>query len=446
MNIILLSGGSGKRLWPLSNDIRSKQFLKIFRDPCGNPESMLQRMYRQIKDTDKEAAITIATSKTQVSAIHNQLGHGIGLSVEPCRRDTFAAIILASAYLHDVEHVSEEEAVAVCPVDPYVDREYFTCIGELGKLAEAGTAKLMLMGIVPAYPSDKYGYIIPGDEQKISRVHTFKEKPDEETAKEYIAKGGLWNSGVFAYKLGYVLQKAEERAGCSGYYELLQRYDSLPRISFDYEVAEKEEDIQVLRYSGKWKDLGTWDTLSESMSDAITGYGIMDETCGNVNIINELDIPVLVMGIHNAVVSAGPDGILVADKIRTGCLKHYVHLIREEARFAEKSWGEYKVIHISEHSITVMITVKAGRHMSYHSHELRDEVWTIVSGNGRTVVDGVEQYVKRGDIIAIQAGCRHTVIADSSGLEMIEVQMGEGISVHDKKKFAFDMQAGWECR
>ena len=108
MNIILLSGGSGKRLWPLSNDIRSKQFIKFFKKEDGSYESMVQRVYRQIKKVDTDATVTIATSKTQVSAIHNQLGENVGISVEPCRRDTFPAIALATAYLVDVLHVSPE--------------------------------------------------------------------------------------------------------------------------------------------------------------------------------------------------------------------------------------------------------------------------------------------------------------------------------------------------
>ena len=118
MNIILLSGGSGKRLWPLSNDVRSKQFIPIFKKEDGSYESMVQRVYGQIKSVDPDTKVTIATSKTQVSAIQNQVGRDVGICVEPCRRDTFAAIVLATAYLHDVMGISEEEAVVVCPADP----------------------------------------------------------------------------------------------------------------------------------------------------------------------------------------------------------------------------------------------------------------------------------------------------------------------------------------
>ena len=210
MNIVLLSGGSGKRLWPLSNDIRSKQFIKIFKTPDGERESMVQRVYRQIKKVDGDAKVTIATSKTQVSAIHNQLGESVGISVEPCRRDTFPAIALATAYLHDVQGVGREEPVVVCPVDPYVEDSYYAAIHRLSDEAERGTARLVLMGIAPDSPSDRYGYILPKTQEEVSKVESFKEKPDTATAAKYIAQGGLWNGGVFAYKLGYVLDRAHE--------------------------------------------------------------------------------------------------------------------------------------------------------------------------------------------------------------------------------------------
>ena len=258
MNIVLLSGGSGKRLWPLSNDVRSKQFIKLFKTEDNDYLSMVQRVYNQICEVDKDANVTIATSKTQVSAIHNQLGKQVGVCVEPCRRDTFPAIALATVYLHDVKGVSEDEAVIVCPVDPYVNLDYFQAVKKLGELAEAGNANLTLMGIEPTYPSEKYGYIMPTDKESISKVDSFKEKPDTETAKTYINQGALWNAGVFAYKLGYMLDKAHELIDFENYEDLFNKYETLTKISFDYAVVEKEDNIQVMRFSGQWKDLGTW--------------------------------------------------------------------------------------------------------------------------------------------------------------------------------------------
>lgn len=437
MNIVLLSGGSGKRLWPLSNDIRSKQFIKIFQTPAGEYESMVQRVYRQIRRIDPEAKVTIATSKTQVSAIHNQLEEHVGISVEPCRRDTFPAIALASAYLHDVQGVSEEEAVVVCPVDPYVNEDYFAALKELGRLAEAGSANLVLMGIEPTYPSEKYGYIIPEGKEPVSRVSTFKEKPDVKTAEEYIKKGALWNGGVFAYKLKYVLDKARELLDYTDYQDLFGRYDTLQKISFDYAVVEKETNIEVMRFAGEWKDLGTWNTLTEAMEEQSIGEAILNETCENVHVINELDVPVLCMGLKDMVVSASPEGILVSDKEQSSYIKPYVDQIDQQIMFAEKSWGSFRVLDVEDESMSIKVTLNAGHRMNYHSHERRDEVWNVISGRGRSIVDGMEQPVKAGDVVTMQAGCRHTLIADTE-LKVIEVQLGREISVHDKRKYELE--------
>lgn len=437
MNIVLLSGGSGKRLWPLSNDIRSKQFIKIFKAEDGTYESMVQRVYRQIRKADESATVTIATSKTQVSAIHNQLGENVGISVEPCRRDTFPAIALATAYLHDVLGISEEESVVVCPVDPYVEDDYFEKVKELSEQADKGEANLVLMGIEPTYPSEKYGYIIPESPEDISNVSCFKEKPDIKTAESYIAQGALWNGGVFAYKLKYVLNKAHELIDFTDYEDLFSKYDTLTKISFDYAVVEKEEKIQVMRFSGQWKDLGTWNTLTEAMEESKVGEAMMNEECKNVHIINELDVPILAMGLSDVVISASPDGILVSDKEQSSYIKPFVDQLDQQIMFAEKSWGSFRVLDVESGSMTIKVILNAGHQMNYHSHKHRDEVWVVTSGKGHTIVDGMEQEVGVGDVITMQALCRHTIIADTE-LTLIEVQLGKEISVHDKQKFALE--------
>ena len=433
MNIILLSGGSGKRLWPLSNDIRSKQFIKIFKTVDGY-ESMVQRVYRQIKEVDAEANVTIATSKTQVSSIHNQLGSAVGVCVEPCRRDTFPAIALATAYLHDVKGVGLDDAVVVCPVDPYVNNDYFAALKGLSDLAEQGNANLSLMGIEPTYPSEKYGYIIPESADAVSSVKTFKEKPDAATAEKYIARGALWNGGVFAYKLRYVLDKAHELIDFTDYHDLFNKYETLKKISFDYAVVENESKIQVMRFAGQWKDMGTWNTLTEAMEEPSIGKAILNDTCEGVNVLNELDVPVLCMGLKNVVVSASPEGILVSDKEQSSYIKPYVDSIHHQIMFAEKSWGSFSVLDIEHESMTIKITLNPGHGMNYHSHENRDEVWTIISGTGRAILDGAEKQVKAGDILTMQAGCKHTIFADTE-LKIIEVQLGKAISVEDKQKY-----------
>lgn len=434
MNIILLSGGSGKRLWPLSNDIRSKQFIKIFKKEDGSYESMLQRVYRQINTICPDAVVTIATSKEQISAIRNQLGPDVGISVEPCRRDTFGAIVLATAYLHDVRGVSEEEPVIVCPVDPYVDEDYFESLKALGIQVEAGQANLVLMGIEPAYPSEKYGYIIPKDTGQVSMVESFQEKPDAVAAREYIAKGALWNAGVFAYKMKYVLAKAQEQITFTSYQDLLLKYGRLEKISFDYAVVEKEPLIQVQRFSGKWKDLGTWNTLTEAMEESVIGKAVLDGTNESVHIVNELNVPIICMGMKDAVISASPEGILVSNKERSSYIKPYVDKINQQVMFAEKSWGSYHVMDVEHESLTVKIVLQAGNRMAYHSHNRRDEIWNIVSGEGAVCIDGVEQTVRAGDVVTMRAGCRHSIAAVTD-LIAVEIQIGKEISVYDKQVF-----------
>ncbi|WP_314536897.1 sugar phosphate nucleotidyltransferase [uncultured Selenomonas sp.] len=434
MHIVLLSGGSGKRLWPLSNDIRSKQFIPFFRQSDGARHSMAQRVCGQVRHAIPGAKITIATSKTQVSVLRNQLGEAVDICVEPCRRDTFPAIALVSAYLHDVKGVDETEAVAVCPVDPYVEDSYFVAVHQLTQLVGTGAGELMLMGIEPTYPSEKYGYILPQNKEQVSHVLSFREKPDADAAQRYIDEGALWNSGVFAYCLGYVLTRARQLLGCSDYEGLLAAYESLEKISFDYAVVEHEDNIGVLRYGGAWKDLGTWNTLTEIMEETALGDAVLDDGCRNTHVVNEMDVPVLVMGAQNLVIAASPEGILVADKATSSYMKPYVERISQPVMFAEKSWGSFRIIDVEEESLTIKVTLNAGHAMNYHSHAHRREIWTVVSGCGSVRLDGAERPAVAGDVIDIPAGMKHKISAQER-MVVIEVQVGSSISKEDKIKW-----------
>ncbi|MBE5841955.1 MAG: cupin domain-containing protein [Butyrivibrio sp.] len=448
MNIVLLSGGSGKRLWPLSNDVRSKQFIKMFHpiednadgnaanSDTDNLESMVQRVYGQIKRADANATVTIATSKSQVSAIHNQLGDKVSVCVEPTRRDTFPAIALAAAFLQDKLHVSRDEAVIICPVDPYVDDSYFDCFNELEKMVKSGDYNLNLMGVEPTYPSEKYGYIQPEKPEHISKVSAFKEKPDVETAQKYIDEGALWNCGVFAFKLGYIIDRAHELIDFKDYQDLFDHYEDCKKISFDYAVGEHETSIGVVRYSGSWKDIGSWNTFAEEMHENMIGKGEMDEECVNSNVVNELNIPIIAMGLKDMVVAASNDGILVADKGRSSFIKPYVERLTQHIRYAEKSWGSFTVVDVQPEALVIRVVLLPDHRLHYHSHEHRDEVWTVMSGEGTVILDDVKKDVKAGDVISIKVGQKHTVIAKTE-LVLNEVQVGKEISVEDKIKYDF---------
>lgn len=431
MNIILLSGGSGKRLWPLSNEVRSKQFIKLFKNDNGEYESMLQRVYHQITTVDPDANITIATSKNQASTIKNQLGEKVSICVEPYRRDTFPAIVLAATYLHNQLSISKDEVVVVCPVDPYVDNTYYEAVLKLKKLAETGSANLTLMGIEPTYPSEKYGYIIPENGDDVSKVKEFKEKPDTETAKKYLSQNALWNAGIFAFKLSYLIDKAHSIIEFEDYQDLFNQYETLTKISFDYAVVEKEPSIQVMRYTGNWKDVGTWNMIAEVMDDQTKGKVILDDTSKNTHVINELNLPILCMGCEDMIVAASGDGILISDKERSGYMKPYVEKIETEVKFAEKSWGTYTVIDAQPSSMTVKLSMRAGEKLSYRVNNYREELWIVISGRGKTIVNGVEKIINVGDVIKVTATSK-SIIEAIEELVIVKIQLDVNINTDNK--------------
>lgn len=433
MNIILLSGGSGKRLWPLSNETRSKQFLKVLRNLNGESESMVQRVFGQIKKAGIYANIVVATGKSQKDSIQCQLGETIDIILEPERRDTFPAIVLASAYLAYKKHMDLSEVVVALPVDPYADSEYFSSLLKMEQLLHDGIANIVLMGIKPTYPSEKYGYIVPGSDGLM--VARFHEKPLETYAEQLISEGALWNGGVFAFRLGYLMNIVKKYIQGTTFEDIESGYTTLPKISFDYEVVEKESCIAMVPYSGQWRDLGTWNTLTEVMEDHAVGKVILADSCENTHVINELDIPVVVLGGKDLIVAASPDGILVSDKHQSSYLKPFVDGINQRPMYEERTWGDYKVLDYSEfadgmRSLTRRIAIKNGQSIYYQIHALRDEIWTILDGAGDLLIDGHIRCVKQGDIVFIAKGQRHAIRAITD-LRIIEVQIGTELTESD---------------
>ncbi len=438
MKLVLLSGGSGKRLWPLSNDARSKQFLKVLRDGNGRRESMVQRVWRQLGSAGLTGSAIIATSRAQTDALQSQLGNDVCLVVEPERRDTFPAISLAAAYLHSELGTDLGEVVVVLPVDPYVDNSFFAKLKELGGVLDAWGSDMALIGVNPTYPSTKYGYIVPqrpGEVSEAFQVGSFTEKPAEERALDLISYGALWNCGVFAFKLNYALSILEEKGFSTSYGELLEQYHEMPKISFDYEVVERAKSIAALRYAGSWKDLGTWNTLTEEMASGVTGPGIISEDCPNTHVVNELDIPVAVLGLANVVVAVGPDGVLVADKNASPRVKELVEGFSQRPMYEERRWGSYRVLDYTkaEHGMEVLtkrICIAPGKNLSYQVHRKRGEVWTIIKGQGELAFEDELRLVKAGDVVQIPVGARHGIKAVTE-LEFIEVQMGSQLVEED---------------
>lgn len=444
IHLVLLSGGSGTRLWPLSNDARSKQFLKVLRDNEGNHVSMVQRVFSKISRIPVEADVTIATCENQKDSIERQVPAGYTLVLEPERRDTAPAIMLACAYLAMEQGVDIEDTVVVMPIDTYADQAYYDKVAELDRAVRFGNTDLVLLGVRPTYASEKYGYIIPAStEGSVLPVAEFKEKPDEATALAFIEQGGLWNCGVFAFRLGYLEALRRSYLDVNSFEEMVSRYGELPKISFDYEVVEKAEKVAVVPYGGQWKDLGTWNTLTEEMHDPYSGRIAVDETtCSNVHAINETGLPMVVAGLSDAIVVATPDGILASGKEASAGIKAQVKEAAASRPMCEqRRWGEYRVIDASvfpdgAKALTKELVVREGSQLSYQRHRHRCEVWTVVSGHGEVVLDGLVQEVRAGSVVQIRAGQMHAVRALEE-LHVIEVQTGDVLIEEDIERFGY---------
>ena len=449
MKIVLLSGCSGWRLWPLSNEARSKQFLQLLQNDNNERESMLQRVYRQICETCINSEIYVVTSSAQADAIRNQVGTDVEIIIEPERRNTFPAVSIASAFLSFNKNVNKDETILVLPVDTYVESEYFKQLTFLDGAVQKNAGDIVLMGTPPTYPSAKYGYILPGEKlcdedcgTICNKVCKYVEKPTEQQAEELLGQGALWNTGVFAFRLGFILELIEKYTDAADMGKFTEEFSKLPKKSFDYEILENYTNIAVVPYTGKWKDLGTWNTLTEEMSENNIGYSIQGEECTNTHVINELSIPVMVLGAKDMVVAASPDGILVSDKHKSSYIKPYAQKIGNRPMYEERRWGEYKVLDYNQYedenkSLTKHLTIHQGKSISYQKHNHRDEIWTIVDGEGELLIDGNVRNVRRGDVAYIVKGQLHAMRAITD-LQFIEVQIGSELSEDDIERFEWE--------
>lgn len=429
MQIVLLAGGSGKRLWPLSNAVRSKQFLKAYDVSDEENGMMISRVYRQVKEVCPESNILITTNEKNVAMLET-IVKDVEFCIEPEQKDTFPSACLALAYLHDRKKVADDETVILCPVDVDADISFFETFWELAELVRKG-AHLALVAVKPDHPSDQFAYILPKTEDRQSSCGWYREKPTVEEAEKCIEQGAFWSGGVYAFEIGYMLRCMKEIEEFADYSDLYRGFKKLKKRSFARTIAEKEQDVWLIRYNGRWADMGNWLTFSRGRERKDSRNAIISQESKNVRIINELHIPVLCVGCDNVLIAAAAGGILVSDLNRCTDIKPYVESLMEKVMFAERTWGNFLILDIQKESLTIKITLLKGHQMNYHSHARRNEIWTVVSGKGRVMIDGKSKVVEAGDIIKLPVGCRHTVYADTD-LHIIEVQLGSDISGEDK--------------
>lgn len=468
MYYVLLSGGSGKRLWPLSNEARPKQYIRLVKKENNAMEqcSMIQRVWEQLEEAGMAKKTIVTAGGDQQELILSQVP-GAHMAEEPMGRDTFGAVLLSCAFLHDRMGAGLDDYAAVMPVDPYTERGYFKTVQSLESAMKMSGAEVGLMGVVPRYPASKYGYMLPenleqqvaerqNQEQQVVKqsgemqqgayfiIKGFVEKPEEETARKLIDDGALWNCGVFCVKIGDMLERAKAYGVGTTYDSIYENYEKLPKISFDFEVLEKAQKLIGVKFQGYWKDLGTWDAMADQMSTDTVGNVIMDDTCENTQVINELNIPIVVMGTSDLVVAASNDGILVTDKSQASRVKEMTKDLGSRPMYEERRWGTLETLDdtcggtIS--TLTRKIRFYDGMTSSYHFHRERDEIWTVLSGTGELILEGNKIELTPGKAVCIRKNQRHAVKAIRD-FEYIEIHVGSSTGSDDINRITFDWDA-----
>ena len=301
------------------------------------------------------------------------------------------------------------------------------------------------MGVEPTYASEKFGYIVPASKnnETISlSVSKFTEKPSTQSAKILLEGGACWNGGVFAFKLGYLIDIVKKYINLDSFENIHSHYNTFPKISFDYEVVEKAKSVAFVPYKGEWKDLGTWNSLCEELPSNHIGNVCMGESNYNTHVVNELELPLFCDGLKDIVVAASPDGIMVCTKEKSEKIKDYVSNLGTRPMYEERRWGTYRVLDTATYpdgakSLTKSLIIKAGKGISYQIHHHRNEVWTIVDGEGEFVLNGIIRQVKRGDVLNIPIENYHAIRAITD-LKIIEVQTGNPLVEEDIERFDWE--------
>lgn len=460
MRIVLLSGGSGKRLWPLSNEIRSKLFLKLLPGEDGHPESMMQRVCRQLEAAGLLERAVIVTHRSQAEITRRHVGPDIPIIEEPLKRGTYTAIALACSYLYAEMKAAPDETILVLPVDLFVDPSFFQVLRQLPDALRQTGADIGLIGTPPSHPSSQFGYMVPkskgksgrgrragsvpsgkggADEQAWIGIERFTEKPDPSAAAELIKQGALWNCGVFAFRLAYMLEKLRAEGKPTTMKEWEDVYAGLREASFDEEAVERSGRRIAMVYDGPWHDLGSWDTFARHMESRQVGPGYVAEDSPNTHLINELGHPIYVIGLPDAIVAASADGILVASKSQSNLIKSLLGEPSRRPMYEEKRWGIRRTLDYIETEqggvLTRQVELHPGGLTSYHSHAKKEEIWTVLSGNGRFMLEDQLYEVGPGDVMRFPRGARHGVKADTA-LRCVQVEIGQVLDETDIERLS----------
>jgi mannose-1-phosphate guanylyltransferase/mannose-6-phosphate isomerase len=461
LKIIILAGGSGTRLWPLSRQSYPKQFLKV-----GKDKTLLQKsVLRSLRNVLAEDIIVVANDDYRF-LIRDQLAE-IGIDaegkmiLEPEARNTAPAIALAAAFVRDRLKCDEDEVLFVCPSDHLINPEdrFAGYVKQAEKLAKDGY--IVTFGINPTKPETGYGYIKQGKKLEYAdaeinacKVERFVEKPDLDTAQSYLLEGGYYyNAGMFAFSLKTILAELEKNVPQileiinRGYPQALADFAEMPSISIDYALMEKSESVAVLPLDLSWSDVGSWDSFFDTLdkdTNRNAKIGDVFDLDTKDSLIISSNRLVATIGIEGLMIVDTPDALLIARRCESQKVKDVVDYLKRHQRTAltnvhttvSRPWGSFTVLEEGPRYKIKRIEVLPEARLSLQRHSHRSEHWVVVKGTATVKVEDKEIFVHENESVYVPKSAKHRLY--NSGkipLEIIEVQVGEYVGEDDIERF-----------
>lgn len=442
---VILAGGSGSRLWPLSRELYPKQLLNLYAE-----KSLLQSTFERLNKFIPSANIISVTNSKHHANVKMQLGEFNGNSIvlpEPVSKNTAPAIALSVKYI--IENSDDDETVLVVPSDLLIEdnEKFIQSVKEAEKFVEQG--KIVTFGVKPNYPETGFGYIKSVENSVIE----FCEKPNFETAKKYIQDGGyFWNSGIFMFKVSTIIKELEhycpeistiiKNINCTEKSISFTEFEKMPNISIDYALMEKSKNIAMVELASDWKDLGSWQSIYEvspkdNNNNVFVGH-VLDKDSKNSFVYSSSKL-VATIGLEDTVVIETEDAILACKKDKTQEVKQIYETLKEQHdgtqmvhKTVYRPWGFYTVIAEGKGFQTKLIHVNVGQKLSVQSHNHRSEHWVVLSGMAKVVLEGKEHILSPGHSIDIAVKAIHSLQNPfDEDIEIIEVQKGDILSEDD---------------
>ena len=436
---VILAGGSGTRLWPISRELYPKQLLKLF----GN-KTLIQQTFSRLKKIIPPEKIYIVTNQSFEEDIYLQL-KGLGMIrenilVEPAQRNTAPAIALASKKIFNKD---KSAIILTCPADHLIkpDKEFIRAVKIAFPVAQKNF--LVIFGIAPTNPSSEYGYIKINSKNKVYKVEKFIEKPDKEEAEDLIKKGGLWNSGIFIWKAKIILQ--EIRKNIPEVYKAVksQSYLSLQPISIDKGVLEHSKKIRAIPANFQWQDIGSWKSLYQLLpkdsAQNVLNEKVLESGCQNCLIYGSQKRIVASIGLEDLIVVDTEDAVLVSHKEKTHEIKALLEKMKKN-NFPQylqhpttyRPWGSFTVIEERKNFKVKKVVVKPKEKLSLQFHKQRSEHWVVLKGLAKVELNDKIFYLKPHQSIDVPVEVKHRLINPGrENLEIIEIQSGDYLGEDD---------------